>query len=182
MNDPLIKSEKISLQPAKLSDKKTIFNWLTNSNLTSEMIGPPNFPDNPIPTWEEFNNDYVDYHFDGTAPLKGRCFIIIHNCERIGQINYNEIDPVSKSTELDIWLADKKYTGHGFGTEAIKLMCTYLYKSFRCQKIYMQPSRRNVNAIKAYKKAGFIEQAIFPDGFVLDYWDSVLLEWNASHL
>ncbi len=174
----LLSTERISLRPAVPADKKKIFRWLAHSNLTAEMLGPPHFPDNLPPTWEEFDNDYHDHYFNGTQPLKGRCFIIIHNGQEIGQINYNDIDTVDKSTELDIWLADKQYTGQGWGPEALKIMCRYLNASFGCRKVYLQPSRRNANAISAYKKAGFTEQPVLPQGFIPDYYDSVLLELN----
>lgn len=74
--------------------------------------------------------DYLDYYFNGSKPWAGRCFIILYNDEEIGQINYNEIDAAAKSTEIYIWLADRKFTHHGFGPEAIKLLCAYLKQNF----------------------------------------------------
>jgi RimJ/RimL family protein N-acetyltransferase len=165
----------LTLRPATLQDKGKIFNWLTNSNLTGEMLGPPNFPEIPIPTWKEFDNDYLDHYFDGSQPFKGQCFIIIYDGQEIGQINYNEIDTASKSTELDIWLADREFTGKGHGTEAIKLLCNYLDKHLECKTFYIAPSRRNPNAIKSYKKAGFVETDIIPDYFTPDYDDTVVM-------
>jgi len=165
----------LSLRPASLQDKSKIFNWLTNSNLTSEMLGPPKFPDNPVPTWDEFESDYLDYYFDGSQPNNGQCFVIEHNGQEIGQINYNQIDLQTKSTEIDIWLADYQFTNKGFGTEAIKMLCSYLSKSFGCEFFLIAPSRRNENAVKSYKKAGFIEAERIPDNFVPDYEDTVLM-------
>lgn len=171
----LLTTEKLTLRPAVLQDKRKIFDWLTASNLTSEMFGPPKFPDIPIPTWNEFNEDYLEHYFDGSQPLKGRCFILLENGREMGQISYNEIDKVAKSTEIDIWLADREFTGKGLGTEAIKILCCYLYHNFACQSIYIAPSRRNSRAIKAYKKAGFVETEHVPAGFVPDYKDTVIL-------
>ncbi|QQS28963.1 MAG: GNAT family N-acetyltransferase [Sphingobacteriales bacterium] len=171
----LFKTKLLTLRPATLDDKKSVYNWLAHSNLTKAMLGPPNFYDHPIPTWDEFNQDYLDHYFDGSQPLKGQCFILIHNGQPIGQINYNEIDITTKSTEIDIWLADRKYTGKGFGTEAIKTLCEYLYYKLQCETIYIAPSKRNIIAIKAYKKAGFIETKNLPDNFVPDYEDTVVL-------
>jgi len=139
------------------------------------MLSPPKFADNPIPTWEEFDADYTNHYFDGTLPLKGQCFIIIHNEQEIGQINYNEIDLDSKSTELDIWLADRKFTGKGLGTEAVTILCNYLRQMYECYTIYIAPSRRNTNAVKSYKKAGFIETENIPENFIPDYDDAVLM-------
>lgn len=140
------------------------------------MLGPPNFPDAPIPTWEEFNEDYLDHYFDNSKPLKGHCFILTYDGQEIGQMNYNEVDTKTKSTEIDIWLADRKYTGKGFGTEAIKWLCSYLNEEFDCKTIYIAPSKRNLNAIKAYQKAGFIETENLPENFIPDYDDTIVLK------
>lgn len=166
---------KVSIRPTTIHDKKKVFEWLAHSNLTNEMLGGPKFPDNPAPTWKEFDQDYLDYFFDGTRPEKGRCFIIICDGTEVGQINYNPIDKKTKTTELDIWLSDKKYTGQGIGTAAIKLLCSQLFENLGCKQIIIQPSARNENAIKAYKKAGFIVQNQVPKGFELDYHDSVIM-------
>jgi len=177
----LLTNEIVSLRPATLRDKKEIFHWLAHSNLTSEMLGPPRFPDVPAPTWEEFDNDYAAHYFDDSQPLQGRCFVIEHNGEGIGQVNYNEIDLQTKSTEIDIWLADKRFTGKGLGTEALRILCNYLHQAFGCKAIYIAPSKQNANAIKSYKKAGFIESTTPPLYFVPDYHDTVLLVKRQLH-
>ena len=171
----LLIGEKIKIKPTTISDKRKIFNWLTNSNLTKNMIGPPNFPDSKIPTWEEFDTDYLNHYFDGSNPLKGRCYIIIEDGKEVGQINYNTIDIEKKTSDLDIWLSDKKYTGRGIGTEAIKLLCEYLHGKFDCEQIIMSPSKRNKNAIKSYKKAGFVMTDIELDESEKDYDDNVVM-------
>jgi len=83
--------KEITLEPSTPADKIKIYQWLSHSNLTPEMLGEPNFPDNPVPGWEEFDDDYASHYFDGTKPLEGRCFIILKNKEEVGQINYNAI-------------------------------------------------------------------------------------------
>jgi RimJ/RimL family protein N-acetyltransferase len=174
MTDPLA-NKIVSLRPATLQDKEKVYQWLAHSNLTSEMLGPPKFPDAPVPTWEEFDNDYQAHYFDDSQPLQGRCFVIEHHGEEIGQINYSEIDVATQSTEIDIWLADRRFTGKGLGTEAIRILCNYLHQTFGCNSIYIAPSKRNANAIKSYKKAGFAETTITPEYFVPDYTDTVVL-------
>lgn len=174
MKNVLIR-EKISIRPASPDDKIKVFEWLTLSNLTKEMMGPPNYPDSKIPTWEEFNNDYADYYFNGSQPLKGQCFIIQAEGKDIGQINHNVIDDKNKVTDFDIWLSDKKYTGKGFGTEAIMMMCKYLREKFGCKKILISPSKRNKQAIRAYEKAGFVMTDIKPDESEMGYNDNVVL-------
>ncbi len=171
----LLTADAITLRPAAIEDKEKIFRWLAHSNLTKEMLGPPKFPENPIPSWEAFVNDYANYYFDGSQPLLGRCFIIMHHNQEVGQINYNELDEEDQSTEIDIWLADKKYTGKGLGTAALQLLCRYLHQTYNCRKIYIAPSRRNRTAIKSYTKVGFTETNNPPGYFVPDYSDTVVM-------
>lgn len=171
----LLHRDNIRIRPATLSDKRKIFNWLTNSDLTKEMMGPPNYPDSKIPTWDEFDNDYADHYFTGSDLMKGQCFIILYKENEVGQINYNSINQIKKVADLDIWLSDKKYIGKGIGTEAIKLLCDYLYRKYNCEQIIMSPSKRNKNAIKAYEKAGFVMTDIELDESEKDYDDNVVL-------
>lgn len=172
---------EVTLKPALLADKIKIYNWLARSNLTSEMLGYPKFPDNPVPTWEEFDEDYLDHYFNDSQPNAGRCYLIIHNDTEVGQINYNPIDGVTKTTELDIWLADKKFTCKGIGTAAIDILCKKLFAETECRMILIQPSARNLKAIHTYSKAGFELVNETPKGFKFDYFDSVVMAFSRTN-
>ena len=52
-------------------------------------------------------------------------------------------------------MKDKKYCGKGYGSNALKLLCIYLYKSKGIKYFYIASSLRNSRAIKSYEKAGF---------------------------
>jgi diamine N-acetyltransferase len=165
----------VTLRPATSEDKRLVFEWLTSSDLTSSMLGQPDYPDTKIPTWQEFDADYLDHYFDGSAAQQGQSFIILCHGIEVGAIHHNEIDPETYSTDLDIWLKDSKYTGKGIGAEAIRLLCDHLRVFHACQEVTIAPSRRNSRAIKAYEKAGFqITDRILPENG-RDYIDSVVM-------
>lgn len=170
-----IKGELIKLRPSTMHDRRPIFEWLTNSDLTPFMLGLPDYPHNPVPTWDEFINDYKEYYFDGSKPELGRCFIIEVNSNSIGQVNYNDIYDAGKSTELDIWLSNSQYTNKGYGTDALNTLCGYLNKKFGCKKFIIAPSKRNVGAVQSYRKAGFTEALAIPANFSPDYDDTVVM-------
>lgn len=170
-----IVGKKVILRPATLADRQPIFDWLTKSDLTKLMMGPPTYPDSPIPTWEEFINDYKEYFFDNTKPYLGRCFIIEVNCEPIGQINHDKISRIDNSTELDIWLKCSKYINKGYGSNAITTLCNYLTKKYGCKRFVISPSKRNNLAIRAYEKAGFIKTDEKPNKLLSDYFDNIIL-------
>jgi diamine N-acetyltransferase len=138
------------------------------------MMGLPDFPDHPIPSYEEFLDDYAPHFFDGSKPRSGQSFIIYVNGTRCGQINFDTDPRLPDIAELDIWLVAKKFTGKGIGSDAIETLSRYLLNELNFEALIIAPSRRNIRAIKAYQKAGFV----FTDEVTTpapDYTDSVTL-------
>jgi len=147
--------KKIELKPAQESDRKKIYTWLTQSNLTSSMMGPLDYSDHPIPSWEEFCEDYTLSFFNASGDGKGRNYIIVVNNEEIGTIGYDLLDKNKSQVVLDIWMRDEKYCSLGYGSDALKTLFNYIHKTYNISKFIISPSARNKRAIAAYKKAGF---------------------------
>jgi diamine N-acetyltransferase len=158
-----------------MDDRKPIYEWLACSDTTSLMMGPPDYPDSPIPTWEKFLEDYREHFFDGYYPLQGRCYVIEVDEEPVGQVNHDRISRVDHSTQLDIWLKSRKHLNKGYGTAALETLCSYLHKTYDCRKFIISPSARNAAAIRAYEKAGFVPTDEIPEGFIPDYVDNVIM-------
>ena len=117
--------KKIDLVPAKETDRVKIFSWLTQSDLTSSMLGEPNYPDHPIPSWEKFCADYTLDFFNTSGDGKGRNYIILLNDIEVGTIGYDLLDKTKESVVLDIWMKSEKYCGKGYGSEALETLCNY---------------------------------------------------------
>ena len=174
------KGKKITLTPAMPKDRRLIFQWMAESDITSHMMGPPLFPEIEIPTWEEFDDDYEEFMFGETLTHQGHCMIIQVNGEQIGQVNYGEVNLAEKQVELDIWLAAKKHTGKGYGTDALLTLCQLLNEIFGCTSFIIAPSARNPFAVKSYQKAGFKITKEVPTNFKPDYHDTVIMKKNSS--
>jgi RimJ/RimL family protein N-acetyltransferase len=156
-NDDLLQGNVIYLKPATLSDKRAVYEWSAQSDITKCIMDPPLFPDNPVPTWKEFNQDYKDNFFDGSQQLLGRGFLICTDCETVGFTNYNDIFLDEGFTELDVWLKSDEYCGKGYGTDAILTLCKYLKALYDLKYVLMEPSARNPRAVRSYQKIGFID-------------------------
>jgi len=157
MEKEVICGERINLKPATLKDKRMVYEWASQTDITKSMMGLPTFPDQPIPTWEKFNNDYKDYYFDGSKPELGRGYLICTENETVGFVNYNDINFDERYTELDIWLKSESYCGKGYGSDAILTLCKFLKENYNLNYVIMEPSKRNPRAIQSYKNAGFKE-------------------------
>ena len=118
-------------------------------------MGPPDYPDHPIPSWEEFCYDYTLSFFNASGEGKGRNYIIVFTDEEIGTIGYDLLDKNKNRVVLDIWMRAEKYCGLGYGRDALNTLCDYIHKIYGITNFIISPSARNKRAIAAYKKADF---------------------------
>ena len=59
--------------------------------------------------------------------------------------------------ELQQFLVDIKYQNKGYGYKALKLILDYLYVERRYENVEVCVKKKDVKAIKLYKKGGFID-------------------------
>lgn len=147
---------RVSLRRARLQDRPRVYEWLVRSDLTPSVFGPM-FPERTVPTPEQFASRYVNAFFEGTRPYGGRVFVISHGGDEIGCIAHGPIDLLNDVVELDIWLAERTLTGRGLGSEALMLLADWLQANYGVNRFLARPSRRNVRALRAMRRAGFRE-------------------------
>jgi len=184
----MVRDMLVTLRPATLDDRRAVYEWAACSDLTSSMMGPPDFPEAPMPTWEEFCADYLPYFFDGSRPNVGRSFIVEHESQPVGHISYSRVDefPGQSTAELDIWMRDSSCCGRGWGAQAIILLCDHLRDSFNVNEFIFRPSARNVRAIRSYHRAGFTRLALSNDEQAAtygpgDYRDTIVMLRRFDH-
>jgi diamine N-acetyltransferase len=159
----MIRGRLVALRPARLEDRRSVYEWMAESEVTQWMMGPPLFPEAPIPTWDEFCADYLPLFFDGTRPDFGRSYIVELDGDAIGHISYSEVDLAQRKAELDIWMRSEACCGHGYGSDALVALTSHLHQALGLTEFIMRPSRRNERAMKAYAKAGFVLLPLSPE-------------------
>ena len=86
------------------------------SDATPMMMGPPQLPDHPILTWQEFCADYTERFFCPEGDGFGRLFVICAEQRDIGCISYDGLENWRGIAELDIWIGSSTGWGHGWGS------------------------------------------------------------------
>jgi RimJ/RimL family protein N-acetyltransferase len=152
----VIRGNQVVLVPATLEDKQSIYDWCFRSETTQSHTGLPYYPEALIPTWEQFCEDYTDFYFTGSQPDDGRVFIIQHNEETIGFINYSAFHLKPHTAELDICIGREADCGKGLGTNTLVSLGEYLNKTLDVRELLIRPSVKNTRAIESYKRAGFV--------------------------
>ena len=175
----------LSLRPATLADRDLIHSWMVSQGVVEHFLGPPRYPDVPVPTLEQFREDWAPHHFTHEARERGRMFVMVRDGRDVGAIAQNEVvtsENGKRCAEIDLWLADGAFRGRGYGSTALSLLAAQLEQELRLDSIFLQPSARNADAIRAYLDAGFRPTGLSTvDGArrfvtVPDAHDSVFLE------
>jgi diamine N-acetyltransferase len=154
----LLRGDRVVLKPASPADEPAILGWLYHSDITDSMLGPPIYPERPIPSPDDPGEPLDPHYLDGSAPELGRCYLILVDGEPVGQVTYNDIMERHgrKQVELDIWMRSAACCGKGYGTDALDDLCQDLHRRFSVKQFMVQPSARNPRAIHAYEKIGFV--------------------------
>lgn len=107
----------------------------------------------PIPSKDEFFQKWKDYYFQDNQNHLGRCFHIVHQSTRIGEVDYHNI--IDRKVQVNILIYDEKHWNKGYGTSALKLLSAYLEEKYHVTDIWVNVPSSNNGAVQAYKKAGF---------------------------
>lgn len=163
----VVKGKKVWLRPMRPDEFRLFYRWATRSDATPYWYGEIHADE--IPSYIVFRHEWPPYYFDGSRPELGRCFVIMLGEEKIGQINYNQLDLINRSTQLDILIASQKHMDKGYGSDAINTFITYLGKDLHLRSCWVEVVSANPRAVKAFEKVGFhVSRVFLRDG----------LEWN----
>lgn len=143
----------IRLEPWPASDLEAFYQLTCHSEATALLYGTDYGDD--IPDRESLFAEYLPHYFDGSRPEAGCCYGIWLENERIGQVNYNAIDPHHRETELDVWIGSRAHWGKGYATTALRLLLEELFGGHQINSACIKPLIFNLAARKAYAKAGF---------------------------
>lgn len=146
-------NQEVRIQPLEQEDKDWFFKLATESDGSSWWYGPQ--CGEPMPSRSKFFTDFSDEYFNDEDQLAGRCFAIIHNSKKIGQVSYGKVDLEEKKSEIDIIIGDEENMGRGLGTLALELLIDYLNSISEVEVIELEVMASNERAISSYKKLGF---------------------------
>ena len=81
------------------------------------------------------------------------------NGRMIGTIKLGAIDRTHRSAEVALMVGDKGSWGQGYATESIRLVNDYAFRTLNLHKLTAGAYATNEGSIRAFKKAGFQEEA-----------------------
>ncbi len=104
---------------------------------------------------------YAPIHKDDLNYISKRShrFAIVELSEgkHIGNCMYYDLDRRAKEAELGIMIGDRAYWNGGYGTDAVKLLTSWMFNKLELNRVYLKTLDWNVRAQRAFAKAGFTQ-------------------------
>ncbi|NIN92692.1 GNAT family N-acetyltransferase, partial [bacterium] len=126
----VIRGEKISLRPMRPKEVELIYKWANNPDVMPYWYGKRR-------SFKQIKDDWKPHYFSDKDLYSGRCFAIEVKDEPIGMVNYNKIDKENKSVDIDIIIGLKREWDKGYGTEALRTFCRFLFRKFKLNRIWL---------------------------------------------
>ena len=178
----MILAERIRLRAIEREDIPRFVEWLNDPEVTAGLL-----INLPMATWDEtrwFENL-------GNRPAEERPLAVDARLPEggwthIGNVGLHQIETTNRSAEFGIFIGDKAFWDHGYGSEATRLTLKHGFETLNLNRIYLYVFETNPRAIRAYEKCGFVHegkqrQSVYRNGRYIDtFFMSILRsEWDA---
>ena len=88
------------------------------------------------------------------------CFAIVNNDKLVGSIGiYRQENIHFRTAELGYYIG-AEFWGNGIATEAVRLVCKWVFDTTDIVRIYAEPFAENIASCRVLQKNGFIEEGI----------------------
>jgi RimJ/RimL family protein N-acetyltransferase len=86
----------------------------------------------------------------------------------VGSVFLRNIDHKNQKAEFGIFIGEDFARGKGIGSHAARLILQYGFENLNLNRIFLRVFARNIGAINAYKKAGFVQEGLLRQDVIID--------------
>ena len=173
-----ITGERIYLSPMNKDDAEIYTKWLNDAEVSVNL--------GQYAKMITLNNEQK--HLENMTSDGQNFAIVLNDDTLIGNISLFEIDSTSRKATVGLFIGEKENRGKGYGTEALRLILNYGFKTLNLHNIMLQVDSTNEQGIACYKKVGFREfgrrrEAQYRNGCYIDgvYMDILDSEFYAAN-
>ena len=171
-----IKGDRVYLSPVNTDDAELYTKWL-NDERVSVNLG----------NYKTMISVQSEKKILENFASEGQVYaIVLYDGDTlIGNIGLHEIDGVNRKATVGLFIGEARHRGKGYGTEALRLMVRYGFKTLNLHNIMLKVNADNNAGIACYQKAGFREfgrrrESTYKDGRYLDTVYMEILEPGAE--
>jgi diamine N-acetyltransferase len=78
----------------------------------------------------------------------------------VGNCSFMDINQIARSAEVGLFIGDKSCWNQGYGTEVMQLLLKHGFQTLNLNRIFLRVFAENLGGIRAYQKAGFVQEAV----------------------
>lgn len=149
----MISGNRIRLRALERDDLDSLFTWWNDPALWA-LIGSRK----RISGSEELEH-WFEGELDKGSPQEGRTFAIDdEKGHLIGTAWYGTYEAADRQATVGLYIGDGEKRGKGYGTDALRTLCAYLFDELGLHKARLYVALENAPAIAVYFKLGFVEE------------------------
>jgi len=137
-------------------DLKRIKNWFRNAELISLAFGIQGTP-------ETLQRIAEDYYREIFWWQKNALAIDTVGGETIGFMKYTVREDHEVHAKVGILIGERPYWEHGYGTEAMGMLLTYLFDTMKVDRVELDTAEFNTRAQRSFEKCGFRRMGTFTE-------------------
>jgi RimJ/RimL family protein N-acetyltransferase len=151
-----IKNQKLTLRSAIEQDAIQLTKWWNDGQVMAHAGFPKGLNVKVYDIKKKINKMNCNV-------MKEQLFMILYDDINIGEMHYR-ID--EQGANIGIKICDFTFHNKGLGTEALRILISFLFEKIKVKRIYLDTNVRNINAQKTYEKLGFNKIGLSSDVFI----------------
>lgn len=155
-----LKTEKIYLRPITAEDTEMVLRWRNSDGVKKYYLYRKDITPAEHGKWlaEKVGKGLV-YQF----------IIVTRDSDTpIGSVYIQHIDRDNRNAEFGIFIGEDAALGHGYGTEAARLIVRFAFCELGLHKLYLRVLSDNIRAIRSYARVGFSTEGDMKDEVCID--------------
>lgn len=144
----------VTFREIERNDLQEITKWRNDKSLI-DLLGSP---------FRYINSEVDQFWFDNYLKDRANNVRLAIYCEEkkivIGAVYLTNIDWISRSSELSIWIGNSDYQGKGIGKMAVQVILKHAFQNLNLYRVYLTLLRTNNRAKKLYVSSGFMSEGV----------------------
>lgn len=142
---PILRGERINLEPPRLDDLPIYRTWLADQEITRFLL--VRF----VPS-EQQEEEWYERVSKGNEHVVWR---IVANEQTVGNTGIHAIDWVNRHGETGLMIGERSAWGKGYASEAVKLRTAYAFEELGLERLGSESLVENEAMHRALEKSGY---------------------------
>lgn len=156
---PYIYGERIRLRSAEKEDIPTFLQWINDVDVAENLVFAAPWSRVEEERW--FDAMMAKPSVEHALVIEIKDQDADQTYRPIGTCQFIDINWRNRSAEVGIMIGEKSVWNQGYGTEAMCLLLAHGFETLNFHRIWLQVLAKNKRGIRAYEKAGFINEGKF---------------------